>query len=101
MFGKKWAIIKESQKVFGIKTKNLLASKPSNEEKFFDYKQMKSVTYIDYNKKDENKKEISFKLPSSNSEVLDIQFLQDGSKDTLNLEKSETDNLIQIIAMDY
>lgn len=56
---------------------------------------------VEQEQKDENKKDISFKLPSSKSEVLDIQFLQDDSRDNAKESHSENEDLIQIIAMDY
>ena len=46
------------------------------------------------------KKEISFTLPSDNSEILDIHFLQHENKEQ-NDEILKSDDRIQIVAMDY
>ena len=73
-FGKKWAIIKESQKVFGIEMDALLSSTQNTRNSRNNW-MMANYMMGDSDQKDRNIKEISFTLPSSKSEVLDIQFL--------------------------
>ena len=84
MFGKKWAIIKESQNVFGIQMANLLSStKEFKKASMFQInKAFKMNSDPDEEEENTSVQKISFKLPNPKSQVLDIQFLQSGSKES-------------------
>ena len=101
-FGKKWVIIKESQKVFAIDTKHLFhpQSTTKSSKSFFGMEDHKDHNHDSY------MKTISFTLPSTASEVLDVHFIQSGNNEYKKKPANgqvfeESDDLIQILAKDF